>query len=109
MNFGVNRVEIVMDLVIVGLTKRLVMATVAIADVADFLGSWDLGIAVIGLGGLRRYQPGFDIAPPYSDAAYRQTTRATHEQLTQYPDSVAEALTGRLHRGLGGGPEIIPL
>jgi hypothetical protein len=68
MNFGVNRLEIVMDLVIVGLTKRLVMAAVAIADIADFSGSWDLGIAVIGLGGLRRSQPGFGIAPPDSDA-----------------------------------------
>jgi hypothetical protein len=109
-NPGVTQVEIVMDLVIVGLTKRLVMAAAAVAAVADFSGRWDLGIAVIGLGGLRRHRVGvFDSdAVPYSEDDYRETTRATHEQLTQQPDSVVDELTGRLHRGLGGGPEIVP-
>jgi hypothetical protein len=67
-----------MDLVIVGLTKRLVMAAAIVADAVDFSGSWDLGIAVIGLGGLRRYQPEiFSVEVPYSEDTYRQTTRAT--------------------------------
>jgi hypothetical protein len=110
LNPAINPLHIVMDLVIVGLTKRLVMAAVTVAEAADFSGSWDLGIAVIGLGGLRRHRVGiFDSdAVPYSDDDYRETTRATHEQLTQQPDSVVEELTGRLHRGLGGGEKIIP-
>jgi Schlafen, AlbA_2 len=103
-------IQIVMDLVIVGLTKRLIMAAATVADTADFSGSWDLGIAVIGLGGLRRHRTGSFPSDevPYSEHDYRQTTRATHERLTQQPDSVVEDLTGRLHRGLGGGPEINP-
>jgi hypothetical protein len=110
LNPAINPLDIVMDLVIVGLTKRLVMAAVTVAEAADFSGSWDLGITVIGLRGLRRHRVGvldWD-AEPYSDDDYRQTARATHERLTQQPDSVVEELTGRLHRGLGGGPEIIP-
>jgi hypothetical protein len=106
--FG-DPLEVVMDLPIVGLTKRLVMAAATVAEAADFSGGWDLGITVIGLGGLRRYRAGgFYSEAPFSEKDYRQTARATHEQLTQQPDSVVNKLTGRLHRGLGGGPEIIP-
>ena len=107
---AIDPLEIVMDLVIVGLTKRLVIAAATVAETADFSGGWDLGITVIGLSGLRRHRGGsFDWdAAPYSEDDYRQTTRATYEQLTQQPASVVEELTGRLHRGLGGGPEIVP-
>ena len=110
LNSAMGPRDIAMDLLIVGLTKRLVMTATIVADTAGFLGSWDLGITVIGLLGLRRHRGGvlaWD-ADPYSDDDYRETTRATHEQLTQQPDSVVQDLTGRLHRGLGGGPEIIP-
>jgi Putative DNA-binding domain len=102
--------EVVMELPIVGLTKRLIMAAAIVADTADFSGSWDLGIVVIGLGGLRRYQYGsFDLdAAPYSEDDHQQTTRATHERLTQQLDLVVEELTGRMHRGLGGGSAFIP-
>lgn len=110
MSPAIDPLEIVMDLVIVGLTKRLVIAAATVAETADFSGGWDLGITVIGLSGLRRHRGGsFDWdAAPYSEDDYRQTTRATYEQLTQQPASVVEELTGRLHRGLGGGPEIVP-
>jgi hypothetical protein len=85
------------------------MSAAIVADAADFPGRWDLGIAVIGLWGLRRYQAGiFRLAEPYSEDDYRQTTRATYEQLSQEPDLVVEQLTGRLHLGLGGGPSIVP-
>jgi hypothetical protein len=109
MNPAMGPLEIVMDLPIVGLTKRLVMAAATVAEAADFSGGWDLGITAIGLGGLRRYRAGgFYSEAPFSEKDYRQTARVTHEQLTQQPDSVVNELTGRLHRGLGGGPEIIP-
>jgi hypothetical protein len=102
--------EIAMELVIVGLTKRLVVGAATIADTADFLGSWDLGIAIIGLGGLwssRLVASGQSwAAAPFSESEYRQATRATGERLGQEPDSVVEELTGRLTRGLGGALEI---
>ena len=102
--------EIAMELVIVGLTKRLVVGAATIADTADFLGSWDLGIAIIGLGGLwssRLVASGQSwAAAPFSESEYRQATRATGERLGQEPDSVVEELTGRLNRGLGGALEI---
>lgn len=102
--------EIAMELVIVGLTKRLVVAATTVADTADFLGSWDLGIAIIGLRGLwssRLVASGQTwAAAPFSESEYRQATRATGERLGQEPDSVVEELTGRLNRGLGGALEI---
>jgi hypothetical protein len=108
--YATEPLEVAMELVILGLTKRLVVAAATVAETADFLGSWDLGIAVIGLGGLwssrivasgRTWE-----AAPYSEREYRQATRATDERLAQEPDSVVEQLTGRLNRGLGGAAEI---
>jgi len=100
--------EIAMEMVILGLTKRLVMAATTIADSVEFSGSWDLGIAIIGLGGLwssRLVAGGSWDVTPFSDVDYRQTTRATQERLTQAPDLVVEELTGRLDRALAGTHE----
>jgi hypothetical protein len=108
--YATEPLEIAMETVILGLTKRLILAAATVAETADFLGSWDLGIAVIGLGGLwssrivasgRTWE-----AAPYSGSEYRQATRATGEELTQQPDAVVEELTGRLNRGLGGAGQI---
>jgi hypothetical protein len=108
--YSTEPIEIVMELVILGLTKRLVVAAATVADTTDFLGSWDLGIAVIGLGGLRSSRLMASgqtwLATPFSENEYRQATRSTGEQLTQQPDSVVDELTGRLNRGLGGAAEI---
>jgi hypothetical protein len=108
--YATEPLEVAMELVILGLTKRLVVAAATVAETADFFGSWDLGIAVIGLGGLwssgivasgRTWE-----AAPYSEREFRQATRATGEELIQQPDAVVEELTGRLNRGLGGAAEI---
>jgi hypothetical protein len=50
--YSTEPLEVAMELVILGLTKRLVVAAATVAETTDFLGSWDLGIAVIGPGGL---------------------------------------------------------
>jgi hypothetical protein len=102
--------EIAMETVIVGLTKRLVVVAATVADTADFLGSWDLGVAIIGLGGLwssRLVASGQTWgAVPFSESEYRQTARVSGERLGQGPDSIVEELTGRLNRGLEGAVEI---
>jgi hypothetical protein len=108
LNRSGNPLEIAMEMVILGLTKRLVMAATTVADSVEFSGSWDLGIAIIGLGGLwssRLVAAGSWELTPFSDAGYRQTTRATQERLTQAPDLVVEELTGRLNRALAGTHE----
>lgn len=108
--YSMEPIEIAMELVILGLTKRLVVAAATVADTTDFLGRWNLGIAVVGLGGLRSSRLMASgqswLATPFSESEYRQTTRATGDQLSQQPDSVVDELTGRLNRGLGGAAEI---
>jgi hypothetical protein len=102
--------EAVFESLVLGLTKRLVPIAATVADTTDYLASWDLGIAVAGLSGLvslRLVQRGDTwAATPYSQDDYRQTVRVTHERLVKDPDSIAEDLTGRLNRALGGSAPI---
>jgi hypothetical protein len=107
---GVQPVEWVLDGLIVGLTKRLVLVTAVVADTANYLGSWDLGVAVTKLRGLQSLtmvRAGHSLAAaPYSENDYRQTVRVTYERLTSDPDAVVEDLIGRLNRALGGAVRI---
>jgi hypothetical protein len=102
--------EAVFESLILGLTKRLVLIAVTVAETADNLGPWDFAIAVVGLSGLvscRLVQRGDNwAATPFSEPGYRETVRATHERLVKDPDSIVEDLTGRLNRALGGSAPI---
>ena len=81
-----------------------------VAETADYLGQWDLGIAVTGLRGLvssRLVRRGDTwAATPFSDDDYRQTVRVTYERLIREPDLIVEGLTGRLNRALGGSAPV---
>ena len=108
--YATEPLEVAMDVVILGLTKRPVVAAATVAETADLLGSWEAGVAVVGLGGLwssrivasgRTWE-----AVSYSEGRYRQATRATGEKRIQQPKAVVEELTGRLNRGLGGATEL---
>jgi hypothetical protein len=107
---GEQPVESVIDVLIMGLTKRLVLVTKVVADTANYLGSWDLGVAVTRLRGLQSYtllRAGQEwAAPPFSEDDYRQTVRVTYERLTGDPDAVVEDLTGQLNRALGGAVKV---
>jgi hypothetical protein len=101
--------ESVFESLVLGLTKRLVLIAATVADAADYLGSWDFGIAVVGLSGLvscRLVQQGDRQAAPYSEEDYRHTVRVTYERLVKDPDSIVEDLTGQLNRALGGSAPI---
>jgi hypothetical protein len=103
-------VECVIDGLVIGLTKRLVLVAETIANTTDWLGSWDFGIAVAGLRGLvslRLVQHGQDwLAAPFSEEEYGETVRATYERVVKDPDSIVADLTGRLNRALGGAAPI---
>jgi hypothetical protein len=103
---GRDAIESVFETLILGLTMRLVLIAAVVAETADYLGQWDLGIAVTGLRGLvssRLVRRGdMWAATPFSEDDYRQTVRVTYERLVKEPDSIVEDLTGRLNRALGG-------
>jgi hypothetical protein len=105
-----RNVDYVIDGLVIGLTKRLVLVAETIANAAGWLGSWDFGVAVTGLRGrtsLRLAQHGQDyLAAPFSEEEYRETVRATYERVVKDPDSIVADLTGRLNRALGGSAPI---
>ena len=105
-----RNVDYVIDGLILGLTKRIVLIAETIASTKDWLGSWDFSIAVTGLHGLtslRLAQHGQEyLAAPYSEPDYRETVRATYERVVKDSDSIVADLTGRLNRALGGSAPI---
>jgi hypothetical protein len=98
-------VEYVLDGLIIGLTKRLVLVAEAVATTTGWLGSWDFGIAVTGLRGrtswaLAKHHQDY-LAAPFSEDDYREMVRTTGERVVKDPDGIVTDLTGRLNRGLG--------
>jgi hypothetical protein len=106
--FGGTTLDVAVEGVILGLTKRVVLIATVVAETTSYLGAWDFGIAITNLRGrqsLSVVQTGWE-ATPFSDDGYRQTTRATWKQLTTDPDAIVAELTGRLNRALGGAAPI---
>jgi Schlafen, AlbA_2 len=105
-----RNVEYVIDGLVIGLVKRIVLVAETIATTTGWLGSWDFGVAVTGLHGrtsLRLAQHGQEyLAAPFSEEEYRETVRATYERLVKDPDAIVADLTGRLNRALGGSAPI---
>jgi hypothetical protein len=105
-----RNVDYVIDGLVIGLTKRLVLVAETVANTTDWLGSWDFGVAVIGLRGLTSLhlaQHGQEwLAAPFSEDEYRETVRATYERVVKDPDAIVVDLTGRLNRALGGAAPI---
>jgi hypothetical protein len=106
---ALNNIECAFESLILGLTKRLVLAAATVADVAVYFGQWDFGVAVTGLRDLISWRLMQRIGwerPPFSEEEYRETVRLTYERLVKDPDSIVEELTGQLNRALGGAAPI---
>jgi len=105
-----RNVEYVIDGLIIGLVKRIVLIAETVATTMGWLGSWDFGVAVTGLHGrtsLRLAQHGQEyLAAPFSEEGYRETVRATYERVVKDPNAIVADLTGRLNRALGGSAPI---
>jgi hypothetical protein len=106
----IRNVEYVIDGLVIGLVKRIVLIAETIATTTGWLGSWDFGVAVTGLHGrtsLRLAQHGQEyLAAPFSEEEYRETVRATYERVVKDPNAIVADLTGRLNRALGGSTPI---
>lgn len=87
------------------LVRQLIVVIVAASDQVGYLGSWGLGVAGIGIRGLRSAAALHDIfgggGSPYMESDYRRVTAATWADLMQAPGAVTDALVGQLLRGLG--------
>jgi hypothetical protein len=102
---GADRVRAVVDALVSGLTKRVVLSAASIAGSTQFLGSWDFGVAITRLRGTVSWETfdtfGMWSTPRYSEDNYRETTRATYEEITQEPTRVVSRLLGRFRRAFG--------
>jgi hypothetical protein len=106
---GPSSIECVIEGLILGLTKRLVLAAATVAEATVYFGQWDFGVAVTGLRdlvSLRLIQHSDDEPMPFSEEHYRETLRVTYERLVKDSDSIVEELTGRLNRALGGSAPV---
>lgn len=89
---------------VAGLTKRFVLTAAVVSEECSYLGSWDFAVGMSRPQGASSYDArqrmGFR-GSPYSETDYRQTTRATTEEITEDPDAIVLRLVGSLRRALG--------
>jgi hypothetical protein len=86
-----------------GLTRAVVRSAGVVAATADYVGSWDFGVAITNLRGAIPSDVAFDALArgwAYSEETYRGTTRATFEDLHSDPDQIVDRLLGRLARAM---------
>jgi hypothetical protein len=103
---GRNGARVVLDQLVIGLTKRVFRCAQVVADAAGYRGPWLLGLAVTNLRGAvsRHLTRSFTgIATAYSESDYFQTIEASYDELTANVDELVRRVYGRLDRALTGG------
>jgi hypothetical protein len=101
---GAEGPAVVFERLIVGVCRQFLAIAVAVSDASKYLGSWDFGVAITGLGGgvsseiARNFA---STATPYAADDYRGSSRSSLEELRSRPSVVADRLVGQLVRALG--------
>lgn len=103
----------IFEVLILGLVKRALFIVANIAEVAGYLGPWDVAVGITGLEGkVSSHVAGRWLTDgvPYQADEHRGGTRVTIEQLQIEDDIdvVVERLVGRLNRALNGGTVLAP-
>jgi hypothetical protein len=101
---------VLVDAVVTGLVKRIVLAANVVSVECGYLGSWDFGVALTRLRGSISFDRNrrLEDAPVYSEDEFKETTRGTHEEVFQASDAVVLRLVGRLRRAFGDEDLPIP-
>lgn len=103
----VERERVILDALAVTYGIRLAAWTALVGDASGYRGQWVLGLHGTDLRGLSSYrfrQNGIgwsERGEAYDADDYRESTVASHLELTERPQIVAERLVGRLLRALG--------
>ncbi len=99
------------EVLIAGLTWRVVRAAGVIAAHTSYFGNWDFGVALTNARGIASHalsqRQWGEARLPFADDAYRALTQATYPEVTGFRDGVVERLVGRLNRALND--EVFPL
>lgn len=98
--------RVVLEAVIAGLTRRVVVTAAVLARESSYFGPWILGLAVTNLRGAVSYYASQHLigqALTFSEDDYRMTTEASFEDLQGNHDELVQRLFGRLNRALTAG------
>ena len=101
-----NGARLVLDGLVIGLTRRVVVCASVIAEAAAYRGPWLLGLAVTNLRGALSWHLVQDFAGsalPYSETDYLETIEVPYDALVSDVDTLVHRLYGRLDRALTGG------
>lgn len=105
--FGRDPEQVLFDIVPLQLTRQLLQATAEEARQIGYLGSWELGVAITGLAGMKivsRQQVFPSRDPDRFDTqhnTYLETCSVTLTELSSQPGSVTRRLLQRFLRGCG--------
>ncbi len=98
--------RVVLEAVIAGLTRRVVVTAAVLARESSYFGPWILGLAVTNLRGAVSYYASQHLIGQvlaFSEDDYRMTTEASFEDLQGNHDELVQRLFGRLNRALTAG------
>jgi hypothetical protein len=97
-------VKTILDGLAVAYALRLAGWATAVGEATGYRGVWVFGIHGDRLRGLQSHRSAQSVwgdSQTYDAADYREVTTATHLEMADRPEAVAERLVGRLLRGLG--------
>jgi hypothetical protein len=100
--------RVLMEAVVAVNALRTIQAAVEVADLADYLGGWHLGLAITNIRGCaswERSQNAFNDPPGYSEDSYRRNVTVTGEGLRDVGDVLGQ-LVSPLLRGLGSAYDL---
>lgn len=99
------------EVLLVGLTWRVLLTAASISAETGYVGNWDFGVALTNAYGIASHalsQRTFREATlPFAADNYRAVTQATYAEITENRHPVLERLLGRLNRALND--DVLPL
>ena len=93
--------QVIFDLLIAILTRRMVRAATAVSEKADFQGEWHFGLAIRGIEGASISRGPFGGLNPRRLDSYDETATASFDELETSPDDIARRLLARFFRAFG--------
>lgn len=97
---------------LVGLTWRVLLLAATIAAETDYVGNWDVGVALTNARGIASYNLEHGVgwghrSMSFGADEYRAVTEATYAEVSENRHAILQRLLGRLNRALND--DVIPL
>jgi hypothetical protein len=93
--------QVIFDMLIATLTRRMVRAATAVSEKADFQGEWHFGLAIRAIEGASMSRGPFGGLNPRRLDSYDETATASFDELETSPDDIVRRLLARFFRAYG--------